>query len=282
MASLVICSWNVNGLRASLASGAFQAWLASTSPDIAGLQEVKAHPDQVQERAWAEMGYHETWKPSDRPGYSGALLLSKPEPVEVRATVGNALLDGEGRLIEADYDGFTLISCYFPNAGRKLERLDYKLAFYDAFLDHVTALRDSGRDVVFMGDLNVAHTEIDLARPEENRNTTGFLEVERAWVDRLIERGWRDTFRALHPGARGAYTFWDPWRRRRERNVGWRIDYVFVNEELLPRVRRAFIQPEVMSSDHCPVGIELEVEAAFPHGSSVLGLELVRGVAQPG
>lgn len=259
MASLIICSWNVNGLRASLTSGVFQAWLESARPDIAGLQEVKARPDQVEERAWADLGYHETWKPAERAGYSGALLLSKPKPLQVRTSVGSELLDSEGRLIEADYDGFTLITCYFPNAGRKLERIEYKLAFYDAFLEHIDGLRDAGRQVIFMGDLNVAHTEIDLARPGDNLKTTGFLEVERAWVDRLIEHGWRDTFRALHPDTRGAYTFWDPWRQRRERNVGWRIDYVFVDERLLPRVTRAFIQPEVMSSDHCPVGIELEV-----------------------
>lgn len=267
MASLVISSWNVNGLRAAVRTGDFEAWLTNSAPDIAGLQEVKAQPDQVDEATWRDLGYSCCWHAAGRPGYSGSLLLWKPEPAAVRAGLGIPEFDGEGRVIEADYAGFTLVTAYFPNAGRKgATRLDYKFAFYEAFLARVDALRAAGRPVVFMGDLNTAHTEVDLARPEEALKGTGFLPEERAWVDRIIEHGYVDTFRALHPDAREAYTYWDAWRERRARNVGWRIDYVFVSEDLLPRVRRAFIEPRVMGSDHCPVGIELDLEGLEARG----------------
>lgn len=262
MASLVISSWNVNGLRAAVNTGDFQGWLARSAPDVAGLQEVKAQPGQLDDGVWGELGYECCWHPAERPGYSGALLLWKVAPDAVRAGLGVPAFDVEGRVIEADYPDFTLLTAYFPNAGRKgALRMDYKFAFYEAFLARVDALRAQGRKVLFMGDLNTAHTEIDLARPEEALKGTGFLPEERAWIDRIVEHGYVDTFRALHPDAREAYTYWDAWRDRRARNVGWRIDYVFVSEDLLPRVKRAFIEPAVMGSDHCPVGIELEVRS---------------------
>ena len=257
MAALRICSWNVNGLRAALRSGAFQAWLEDSAPDIAGLQEVKARPEQVEERPWLEAGYEETWHPAEDAGYSGSLLLTKRPPESLRLGLETPEFEREGRVIEADYGEFVLLTSYFPNAGRKLARLDFKLAYYEAFLERIVALRDAGRSVVFMGDLNVAHREIDVARPNEKE--TGFLPVEREWVDRVTASGFVDTFRALHPEQAEAYSYWDPWRQRRERNIGWRIDYVFVSENLLPSVRSAFIEPEVLGSDHCPVGIELDL-----------------------
>ncbi len=255
MATLRICSWNVNGLRAGLRSGAFPAWLAETAPDIAGLQEVKARPEQVEEQPWLAAGYEAAWHPAENAGYSGALLLSKRAPESLRLGLETPAYEREGRVIEADFGEFVLLGSYFPNAGRKLQRLDFKLAYYDAFLARIAALRESGRSVVFMGDLNVAHRKIDVARPNEKE--TGFLPVERAWVDRVIAIGFVDTFRALHPDESDAYSYWDNWRRRRERNIGWRLDYVFVSEDLLPAVRSAFIEREVPGSDHCPVGIEL-------------------------
>ncbi|MDE2934719.1 MAG: exodeoxyribonuclease III [Chloroflexota bacterium] len=257
MATLRICSWNVNGLRATLRSGAFPAWLEETAPDIAGLQEVKARPEQVKEQPWIEAGYDATWHPAEEPGYSGAILLTKQTPAGLRLGLETPEFEREGRVIEADYGDFVLLTSYFPNAGRKLARLDFKLAYYKAFLERIVALRDSGRSVVFMGDLNVAHGEIDVARPNEKE--TGFLPVEREWVDRVIESGFVDTFRALHPDQADAYSYWDPWRERRKRNIGWRIDYVFVSEDLLPSVRSAFIEREQLGSDHCPVGIELDL-----------------------
>ncbi|MDE2669706.1 MAG: exodeoxyribonuclease III [Chloroflexota bacterium] len=257
MATLRICSWNVNGLRAGLRSGHFPAWLEETAPDIAGLQEVKARPEQVEEQPWLEAGYEATWHPAEEPGYSGAILLTKQAPADLRLGLETPEFEREGRVIEADYGDFVLLTSYFPNAGRKLARLDFKLAYYEAFLERVVALRDGGRSVVFMGDLNVAHGEIDVARPNEKE--TGFLPVEREWVDRVIESGFIDTFRALHPDQADAYSYWDPWRERRKRNIGWRIDYVFVSEDLLPSVRSAFIERDQLGSDHCPVGIELDL-----------------------
>ena len=259
MAPLRICSWNVNGLRAGLRSGTFAAWLRESAPDIAGLQEVKARPEQVEERPWLDSGHEAIWHPAEDAGYSGAILLAKtpPPPASVRLGLETPAFAREGRVIEADFGAFVLLTSYFPNAGRKLARLDFKLAYYEAFLERITALRDEGRSVVFMGDLNVAHAEIDVARPNEKE--TGFLPVEREWLDRVIASGFVDTFRAIHPDRREAYSYWDPWRRRRERNIGWRIDYVFVSEDLLPSVRRAFIERETMGSDHCPVGVELDL-----------------------
>lgn len=261
MSTLTICSWNINGIRAAIKTGDLQNWLATSAPDIVGMQEVKATPGQV-DAVWAALGYRDYWHTAERAGYSGALFLTKVEPLSVRLGLGIEHFDSEGRVIEAEFPAFTLITAYFPNAGRGLDRMTYKLDFYQAFLDRVDALRASGKSVVFMGDFNVAHTEIDVARPQEALKGTGFLPTEREWIDRIIEHGYVDTFRALNPDAREAYSYWDAWRERRARNVGWRIDYVFVSQDLLPRVRRAFIQPETMGSDHCPVGIELEVDDA--------------------
>ena len=206
------------------------------------------------------MGYRCWWHPALKAGYSGALLLSKVEPLDVRLGMGIDRFDEEGRVIEADFPGFTLITTYYPNAGRGDDRLRFKLDFYAAFLARLDELRADGRGLVFMGDFNIAHTEIDLARPAEAAKGTGFLPVEREWITRIIEAGYADTFRELHPDARDQYSYWDAWRERRARNIGWRIDYVFVSSELMPRVRSAFIQQEVMGSDHCPVGIDLEID----------------------
>ena len=257
MTVLRISSWNVNGIRAGIRGGTFPAWLAETKPDIIGLQEAKAKPEQVDDSSWREAGYRVTWHAAEKAGYSSAVLLTKPEPKSIVTGLDTPAYEREGRVIEADYGDFVLLTSYFPNAGRKLERLDFKLGYYDVFLDRIASLRDQGRSVVFMGDLNVAHQEVDVERPGEKGS--GFLPSEREWVDRVIDAGFVDTFRALHPDTKRAYSFWDPWRERRERNIGWRIDYVFVSDDLLPQVRSAFIEPDVLGSDHCPVGIELDI-----------------------
>lgn len=258
MATVKICSWNINGIRATIKTGDLQRWLADSKPDIVGMQEVKAVPEQV-EHVWEELGYTGQWHTAERAGYSGALLLSRFEPAAVRIGLGIPQFDSEGRVIEADFPEFTVVTSYFPNAGRGVDRMAYKLSFYKAFLERVDELREQGRSVVFMGDFNVAHTEMDVARPEEALKGTGFLPIEREWIDRIIGHGYVDTFRLLHPDQRDTYSYWDAWRDRRARNVGWRIDYVFVSPDLAPRVKSAFIQGEVMGSDHCPVGIELEI-----------------------
>jgi exodeoxyribonuclease-3 len=257
--SLTICSWNVNGLRAVLRTGHLRGWLERDLPDIVGMQEVKATSDQVDPAAWRDLGYQETWHAAERPGYSGALLLYRPTLEAVRAGIGIEEFDVEGRVIEADLGPITLITAYFPNGGKKGDRLPYKYSFYTAFLERASAIRAEGRSVVFMGDLNVAHLDFDVARPDEAIKGTGFLPDERAWLDRFTAGDFVDSFRALQPDLTGAYTYWEPWRERRARNIGWRIDYIWVSSDLVPSLKRAFIVSDVMGSDHCPVGIELDV-----------------------
>jgi exodeoxyribonuclease-3 len=257
--SLTICSWNVNGLRAVLRTGHLRGWLERDMPDIVGMQEVKAAPGQVDPETWRELGYEDAWHAAEKPGYSGILLLHKRPVDAIRAGIGIPGVDIEGRVMEADIGNLTLITAYFPNGGKKGDRLPFKYAFYGAFLDRTNALRAAGRSVLFMGDLNVAHLDFDVARPEEAIKGTGFLPEERAWLDRLAAEGYVDTFRALQPEVRDAYTYWEPWRERRARNIGWRIDYVWASSDLLPSLKRAFIVADVMGSDHCPVGVELDV-----------------------
>jgi exodeoxyribonuclease-3 len=250
-------SWNVNGLRAIVAKG-FLDWLAQDQPDILCLQETKATADQLPAVVKEVPGYHTFWASGERAGYSGVAILSKRQPVSVRAGFGVERFDNEGRTQVADYGAFLLYNVYFPNGKASAERLHYKLEFYEAFLDHVRELLAAGKRIVVCGDVNTAHKEIDLARPKENEKVSGFLPEERAWIDRFLASGFVDTFR-MFTGEGGHYSWWDYKSRARERNVGWRIDYFFVSQNLAERVKSAFILPQVMGSDHCPVGIELAV-----------------------
>lgn len=260
MTLLTLLSWNLNGARAAYRTG-FLSWLADAAPDILCLQETRADADQLPAEMRQPAGYHAFWHGSERKkGYSGTALLSRRAPDAVQFGLGVPEFDDEGRTIVAHYPDFTLINCYFPNGSRDHSRVPYKLAFYDAFLALCERLRGEGRLLVFCGDVNTAHHEIDLARPKENQNTTGFLLEERAWMDRLVAHGYVDTFRRLYPDLTDQYTWWAQWGGARERNVGWRIDYFFVAAEALPRVADAFILPEVRGSDHCPVGLKLECE----------------------
>jgi exodeoxyribonuclease-3 len=253
-----ICSWNVNGIRHAISTGDLGGWLHSSAPDVAGFQEVKATPEQVNERPWLELGYREWWHPAERTGYSGILFLSKEEPDDIRIGLGIPEFDVEGRVIEARFGRLSVLTTYFPNGQKKNVRVPYKLRYIDAFFARVCSLRAAGQSVVFMGDLNVAHTDDDLERPAEAAGNTGVLPEERAWIDRFLQERYLDTFRHLHPEDFQAYTFWDPWRDRRKRNIGWRIDYVFISDDLRPLLRAAFTEPQVMGSDHCPVGIDLD------------------------
>jgi exodeoxyribonuclease-3 len=252
-----LLSWNVNGIRAAHRKG-FMDWLVEAAPDILGLQKARAEEAQLPPTLAQPAGYQSFWNPSRRKkGYSGTALLTRLEPLEVQFGLGVEEFDQEGRTIIARYPTFTLINCYFPNGGRDHSRVPFKLAFYDAFLDKCKQLRAREEAVVFCGDVNTAHKEIDLARPKENQKTTGFLPGERAWLDRVVEAGYVDTFRHFHPDADSQYTWWSMPTRGRERNVGWRLDYFFVAAEMLDRVTDAFILPEVVGSDHCPVGMRL-------------------------
>jgi len=251
-----ILSWNVNGYRAVLKKG-FGEFLLAEKPAILGLQEVKSCPDQLKPEDTAFPGYSCGWNCAQRKGYSGVAAFYREEPLKVSNGFGEARFDGEGRVITLEYPAFYLLNVYFPNGGQGPERLAYKLAFYEAFFGHIEKLRKTGKAVIFCGDVNTAHNEIDLARPKENVENSGFLPVERAWLDKITGRGWVDTFRDRHPEP-AQYTWWDYKTRARERNVGWRIDYFFINKEKASLVKDAFILPQVQGSDHCPIGIELQ------------------------
>ena len=252
---ITLLSWNVNGIRAAHRKG-FLDWFADFAPDILCLQEIRAEEVQLPIALAQPEGYSGFWNSSRaKRGYSGTALLSRIEPLNVQFGLGIEEFDQEGRTIIARYPTFTLINCYFPNGGRDHNRVPFKLAFYDTFLDKCEQLRSQGHALIFCGDVNTAHREIDLARPKENEQTTGFLPEERAWIDRVVEAGFVDTFRHFHPELSEQYTWWSMPTRARERNVGWRIDYFFVATELLDRITDAFILPEVTGSDHCPVGL---------------------------
>lgn len=255
-----IVSWNVNGLRAVHRNGYWDAFLA-LKPDIFCLQETKATPEQLPESVREMPGYFSYFThPEEKKGYSGVALYTKRQPHSVEYSLGDAAFDREGRHIVAHYEHFSLITSYFPNGGQGPERLAYKLDYYDAFLAYIEKLRKTQPHIIFCGDVNTAHEAIDLARPKENTQNTGFLPEERAWIDELILHGYVDTFRALHPTAANAYTYWDQKTRSRDRNVGWRIDYVFVTSELMPRVHRAAIHQNIFGSDHCPVSVQVDIK----------------------
>ncbi len=255
--SITLLSWNVNGVRAVYKKG-FMDWLAGADPDILCLQETRAEAHQIPADLREPAGYHAYWNHSIRKkGYSGTGLLTKEEPLSVQFGLGVDEFDQEGRTIIAGYPTFTLLNCYFPNGSRDHSRVPFKLGFYDAFLNRCEALRAEGKPVIFCGDVNTAHKEIDLANPQSNRNTTGFLPEERAWIDQIVAAGYVDTFRHIQPELTGQYTWWSMPTRARARNVGWRIDYFFAVNEVMERVTDAFILPDVMGSDHCPVGLRL-------------------------
>jgi exodeoxyribonuclease-3 len=252
-----LLSWNVNGIR-SIKNKGFLDWLQKESPDIICLQETKINDIQQLDADLREpAGYHVYWNYPERKGYAGVAVFTKEKPAGVSYDFGESSLDLEGRVIIAEYPGFTLFNIYFPNGGAENRRVPYKMAFYDVFLKYADSLKADGGKLVICGDVNTAHKEIDLARPKENVKKTGFLPEERAWMDKFVDHGYVDTFRHFNQEP-NQYSYWDIKTGARARNVGWRIDYFFVSENLLPAVRKAFIMPEVMGSDHCPVGIILE------------------------
>jgi exodeoxyribonuclease-3 len=257
MKRLRLISWNVNGLRAAHRKG-FLEWFLRERPDVLCLQETKAAPDQLPAELKEVEGYRAHFVAASRGGYSGVAMYTRLEAKEVREGFGVKEFDAEGRTQVADYGGFLLFNIYFPNGKASAERLRYKMAFYGAFLEHVDELKAAGARLIICGDVNTAHKEIDLARPKENAKVSGFLPEERAWLDELVAHGFVDTFRMFHHEP-GQYTWWDLKTRARERNVGWRIDYFFVGENLKKKVKAAYISPEVMGSDHCPIGLEVSV-----------------------
>ena len=258
MAEVKVLCWNVNGIRAVRGRG-FLEWLQKESPDILCLQETKAHLEQLDKDLREPYGYHTCWNYPERKGYGGVATFIKTEPVAVKYAFEGSDFDLEGRVIITEHADFFLMNVYFPNGKMGQERLQYKMDFYEAFLKFADSLKSKGTKLIICGDFNTAHKAIDLARPKENEKVSGFLPEERAWMDKFAAHGYVDTFRYFNKEP-NQYTWWDMKTRARERNVGWRIDYFFVTEDLLPAVSSAFIMPEVMGSDHCPVGIVLKTK----------------------
>jgi exodeoxyribonuclease-3 len=267
-----IISWNINGIRAVLKKG-FCDFLEREKPDVLCLQEIKADPSQIAAEDLAcieRLGYHASWHPARRAGYSGVATLSRKPPLFV--TQGLAFEREEGRVLVTEHGDFTLYNIYFPNGRQTLngpdpERLAFKLEFYESVFETIEEERAEGKHVIVSGDWNTALEEIDLARPKENRDTTGFLPVEREALAKFVKAGWVDTFRHFKPGRlyegrlpeERDYSWWTYRAGARERNIGWRIDYHFVNPEFMPAVKAAAIWDEVRGSDHCPVVIDLKV-----------------------
>jgi exodeoxyribonuclease-3 len=254
-----ILSWNVNGLRACAGKG-FERMLRGSRAEIVGLQEVRARAEQLPDALRQPRDWHTHWNAAEQPGYSGVALFARRAPDAIETGLGVPEFDREGRLQLARFGRLVVANVYFPNgSGRERDnsRVPFKLEFYRALFETLERLRRGGRRVLVMGDFNTAHREIDLARPRENRETSGFLPEERAELDRWLAAGWVDTFRRFEPGA-GHYSWWSQRFGVRARNVGWRIDYVLASRAALPFVHHAFLQPEVEGSDHCPVGVDVD------------------------
>ncbi|MDR0601083.1 MAG: exodeoxyribonuclease III [Treponema sp.] len=261
---MTIFSWNVNGIRAVQKRG-FVEWVFGSGADMICLQETKARPEQLSEELIGpgrtggkkKTGkYLSFWASAKRPGYSGVAIYTGIKPLDVKP-LGIREFDDEGRVLQAEFEDFTLISAYFPNSQDTGARLPYKLDFCAAILELCNTCAARGRHFVLSGDYNIAHTAIDLARPKENEGNAGYLPEERAWMDAFIAAGHVDTFRHFHPGEKGHYSWWSYRGGARERNVGWRLDYHCVDGAFLPLVRSSVIRSSVEGSDHCPVELEL-------------------------
>lgn len=254
-----VISWNVNGLRACAKKG-FAGWLQRSGGAIVGVQEVRAKRDQLPEDVASPAGWTTHFVDAERPGYSGVGLFTRREPDAVEPTVGEPRFDREGRVQIARFGRLRVANIYFPNGSgqdRDNGRVPYKLDFYRHVFELLQRLRRSGARVLVMGDFNTAHQAIDLARPRDNQKTSGFLPEERAELDRWLSRGWVDTFRHFEAGE-GHYTWWSQRQGARDRNVGWRIDYILASPSAMPYVRGAAIHPEIKGSDHCPISVELD------------------------
>jgi len=266
MVIMKIYSWNVNGIRAVHKKGALQDFITKHQPDVLCLQETKANQDQIEVNL---PDYEEYWCSAERKGYSGTAIFTKETPLDVRLSLPEHIIkkyqltdeygntSTEGRVITVEFEGFFITTVYTPNAKDDLSRMGVRQQWDQAFLAYIKELNQM-KPVIFCGDFNVAHTELDLARPKENKGKKGFTNEERSGFNKIEEAEFIDTFRALHPEGNN-YTWWSHWGATRERNVGWRIDYVMISKVLLPLLKNARIHPEVFGSDHCPVSIEISL-----------------------
>ena len=252
-----IYSWNVNGIRAVNKKG-FTDWIKNEKKDIVCLQETKAHESQLGFDLTQIEDFYSHFASAERKGYSGVVTYTKEKPIEVQYGLGEEKFDQEGRTLITKFPNFTLFNIYFPNGKRSKERLDYKMEYYEFLLDYLKEIKKTEKNIIICGDVNTAHQEIDLARPKDNEKISGFLQIERDWIDKLLEAGFIDTFRHFYPQKKDQYTWWSMRTRARERNVGWRIDYFFISENLKKNLKNAEINADVMGSDHCPISIDLE------------------------
>lgn len=250
-----LISWNVNGLRACVKKGFFDVF-RSCNADMFCLQETKLQPEQVPKEGWD--GYWEYWYSAEKKGYSGTALFSKQKPEMITFGIGLDEHDKEGRVITAEYEDFYLVTCYTPNAQSELARLDYRMQWEDAFRDYLLEL-DAVKPVVLCGDLNVAHSEIDLKNPKSNRQNAGFTQEERDKMTKLLESGFTDSFRFLYPDVEGVYSWWSYRFKARQNNAGWRIDYFIVSNRIADRIQDAKILTDIMGSDHCPVELDIDL-----------------------
>ena len=247
--------WNVNGIRACAKKGLFE-WVAQEAPDIFCLQETKANLNDLTDDFRKPLNYQATWATAEKKGYSGVATYSLEAPIETRVGFGKPEYDREGRTVTSVFQNFTLVNVYVPNGQPDHGRVPYKMEFLSDFLAYLEGLRKEQPNLIVCGDLNIAHKPIDLARPKENENSTGFLPVERAWLDTMLDHGYVDTFRALHPEP-NQYTWWSYRSFAREKNIGWRLDYFMITPELKPTMTDVYHQNNVTGSDHCPIGLEL-------------------------
>lgn len=251
-----IYSWNVNGIRAIEKKG-FLNWMSSEQPDIICLQETKIQHNQIEDSLRNIEGYKSYFSCAERKGYSGVATYTKKEPISVSYGIGIERFDSEGRILICEYDQFMLFNIYFPNGQSSDERLKYKLEFYDAIFDYCDKLKNSGKKLIICGDYNTAHNEIDLKNPKANSKFSGFLPIERKYIDNIIERGYIDTFRYFHPDE-VKYSWWSYRFNARKNNAGWRIDYHFVSDNMINDIEDAYILDDVTGSDHCPIKLTLK------------------------
>lgn len=250
-----IISWNINGYRAAWKKGVAE-WLDTTRPDVLCVQETKAWKEQLSSEQINPVGYHGVFSEPERKGYSGVATFSLNQPELMSLGYQIDEFDREGRVLITEHNNVLLANIYFPNGKQNKVRLKYKMDFYDATLKYFSRLMDQGRKIIVVGDYNTAHKPIDLAHPKQNETISGFLPIEREWIDRWIDAGFIDVFRKFN-NQPDQYTWWDMRTRARDRNIGWRIDYFFVSENMIDLVTDAWIMPDVVGSDHCPLGIEV-------------------------
>ena len=253
-----LISWNVNGLRAAINKG-FNDFFSKVNADIFCIQETKMQEDQIDDNMREIFKkYNSYWNSAEKKGYSGTAIFSKKEPLNVTYGIGIEEHDKEGRVITLEFDNFFMVDCYTPNAKRGLERLDYRVIWEDEFRKYLLMLNET-KPVILCGDLNVAHEEIDLKNPKTNRSNAGFTDEEREKMTELLNAGFTDTFRYLYPDKEDCYSWWSYMFKAREKNVGWRIDYFIVSKSIEDKIKEASIYSEILGSDHCPVGLEIDI-----------------------